>query len=178
MSLSAEQMIFRAAREAREGEVAFLGGGLATRIRRYLLPGVHVLQDEADGRKVDVAFVSARKIRCRGELISSARAGSETRCDCSTVPGCDAARMVVLIPHTADGEANIVEHSATSSGGDNGRPRRLIITDLALLEVTEMGLVLRELAPGVSAREVQRVTGALLLVGPDLIEMEIPHPLP
>ncbi len=178
MSLSAEQMAFRAAREVRDGEVAFLGSGLAARVRRYLPPGVQVVEEQPDGCSVDVAFVSANKICCRGDLISSTRTGASPRCDCSTVLDCDAARIVVVMPHTADGEASIVEHRAKHAGKANGRRVRRIITELALLEVTEKGLVLRELAPGVSARQVQHATGTLLLVGPELTEMEIPYPLP
>jgi 3-oxoacid CoA-transferase subunit B len=46
-----------------------------------------------------------------------------------------------------------------------------IITELASIDVTPEGLVLREVAPGVSAREIQEKTEPRLLVGPDLREM-------
>ena len=39
-----------------------------------------------------------------------------------------------------------------------------IITDLAVLDVTEDGLVLRELAPGVSVDDVRAATGPEVLV--------------
>jgi 3-oxoacid CoA-transferase subunit B len=38
-----------------------------------------------------------------------------------------------------------------------------IITDLAVIDVTDAGLVLRELAPGVTLEEVQAATGVPLL---------------
>ena len=47
-----------------------------------------------------------------------------------------------------------------------------IITDLAVIDVTPDGLVLREVAPGVSAREVQERTEPTLIVAPALREME------
>jgi 3-oxoacid CoA-transferase subunit B len=49
-----------------------------------------------------------------------------------------------------------------------------IITDLAVLDITPEGLVLRELAPGVSAREVQDKTEPIVKVGPDLTEIKLP----
>ncbi len=48
-----------------------------------------------------------------------------------------------------------------------------IITDLACIDVTDEGLVLREVAPGVSAREVQEKTEPTLKVAPDLATMKV-----
>jgi 3-oxoacid CoA-transferase subunit B len=42
-----------------------------------------------------------------------------------------------------------------------------IITDLAVLDVTDSGLVLREVAPGVSVDEVRAATEPELLVASD-----------
>ena len=174
MTLSAEQMALRAAREARDGESVFLGGGLAAGVRRYLHPGVRIVEREPGAVSVDVAFLSAKKICCRGDPLSSLRPNTRVHCDWSTIPDCEAGRIVVLIPHIANnGKANIVEHRAKHGSGKVSQGQRRIITDLALMDVTDKGLVLRELAPGVNAREVQSLTGTLLLVGPDLAEMEI-----
>jgi len=47
-----------------------------------------------------------------------------------------------------------------------------IVTDLALIEVTPAGLVLRETAPGVTPEYVQERTQPKLIVAPDCKEME------
>ena len=49
----------------------------------------------------------------------------------------------------------------------------LIVSDIAVIEVAEGGLVLREVAPGWTAEEVQRETDARLDVSPDVGIMEL-----
>ena len=49
----------------------------------------------------------------------------------------------------------------------------LVITDLAVIEVTSEGMVLREVAPDWSPSEIQSLTEAKLVVPPDLREYEL-----
>ena len=49
----------------------------------------------------------------------------------------------------------------------------LIVTDIAVMEVTARGLVLKEVAPGWTAEEVQAETEARLIVPPDLKDIEL-----
>jgi 3-oxoacid CoA-transferase subunit B len=46
-----------------------------------------------------------------------------------------------------------------------------IFTNLAVIEITPKGLVLKEVAPGLTAADVQSVTEAKLIVAPDLKEI-------
>jgi len=48
-----------------------------------------------------------------------------------------------------------------------------IISDIAVLDVTPEGLVLREVAPGWTAEEVQALTEAKIIVPPDVEEMTL-----
>ena len=48
---------------------------------------------------------------------------------------------------------------------------KLLVTDLALFEVTEAGLLMREIAPGYNLEEVQAMTEARIVVSENLKEM-------
>ena len=47
-----------------------------------------------------------------------------------------------------------------------------IVTEMAYIRVTPKGLLLEEIAPGLSADDVQRVTEAKLIVSPTLKTMQ------
>jgi 3-oxoacid CoA-transferase subunit B len=78
-----------------------------------------------------------------------------------------AKRVIIAMEHTTkEGEPKIVKECSlplTGVGVVN-----LIVTELGVIEVTSGGLVLRELAPGVSAEAVQKVTEPKLQLAPDM----------
>jgi 3-oxoacid CoA-transferase B subunit len=68
-----------------------------------------------------------------------------------------AKRVLVMMEHAArDGSPKIVKECTLPYTGRACIQR--IITDMAVLDVTDSGLVLRELAPGVSLDDVRAVT--------------------
>jgi 3-oxoacid CoA-transferase subunit B len=79
-------------------------------------------------------------------------------------------RVIVAMTHTSkNGEPKIVDECTFPLSGR--RCVNTIITDLAVIEVTPEGLLLKEVAPGVSIDEVRAATAAPLIVASDCREM-------
>jgi len=81
-----------------------------------------------------------------------------------------AKRVIVATEHvTKDGKPKILKQCTlplTAAGEVD-----LIVTDLAVIRVTRDGLVLAEVAPGVTVEQVAAATEADLIIAPDLKEM-------
>ncbi len=82
-----------------------------------------------------------------------------------------ARRVIIAMEHTTrEGEPKILKKCTLPLTGV--RVVDTIVTDVALIQVTIEGLVLEEIAPGLTADDVQRVTQPTLIVSPELKTME------
>ena len=83
-----------------------------------------------------------------------------------------AKKLIVCMEHnTKDGAAKIVKKCTYPLTGIESTDT--IVTDLAVIDVTAEGLVLREGAPGWTAEEVQERTEAKLMVRGKVPEMKV-----
>ncbi len=82
-----------------------------------------------------------------------------------------AKRVIVAMQHSAKGESKIVKRCTLPL--TSVRRVNLVVTDMAVIEPTDKGLVLREVAPGVSVQDVLKATEAELIVPANVPEMAL-----
>ena len=82
-----------------------------------------------------------------------------------------ARRVVIAMEHTTrEGQPKILKHCTLPLTGV--AVVDTIVTEMAYMRVTKDGLVLEEVAPGLTAEDVQSATEARLIVSPNLKVME------
>ena len=124
------------------------------------------------GGHLDMTVLGGLQVDRRGQLANWFIPGT-------LVPGMGGAmdlvsgarRVIVAMNHTQKGAPKIVDKltlPATSL-----RPVTLVVTDLAVIEPTPEGLLLREHAPGVTVAEILSATTAELIVPAMVPEMEL-----
>lgn len=126
------------------------------------------------GGHLDMTFLGAFQVSEKGDLANWKVPGEDT------IPGMGGAmdlavgtkNIVVTMTHTdKDGTPKILKDCTFPLTGR--RCVSLIVTDLAVIRVTGKGLLLEETAPGFTAAEIQKVTGAELRVSPALKEIAV-----
>jgi len=114
------------------------------------------------GGHVDLTVLGALQVDAKGNIANYMIPGK-------LVPGMGGAmdllsgakRVIVAMEHTAKGSKKILEQCNLPLTAANAVD--LIITEMGVIEVTPDGLVLKEVAPGYTAQQVQDATEATLI---------------
>ncbi|MEG2289145.1 MAG: 3-oxoacid CoA-transferase subunit B [Clostridium sp.] len=124
------------------------------------------------GGHVDATVLGALEVDAEGNLANWMIPGKK-------VPGMGGAmdlvvgakKVIVAMEHTAKGNHKILEKCTLPLTA--AHQVNLIITEMAVLEVTKEGLVLRELGPESSVEDVKNATSAKLIIPTDIKTMEL-----
>ena len=125
------------------------------------------------GGHIDITVLGALQVSEKGDLANwtfPERGIGNIGGAMDLAAGCS--RVLVAMEHTTPkGQLKILKECSYPLTA--ARSVSLIVTDIAVIEVTPEGLVLKETAPGWTAEDVQACTEPKLRLSPDLKEMQL-----
>jgi 3-oxoacid CoA-transferase subunit B len=189
--LTREQIARRAAQELRDGFYVNLGIGMPTLVANYVPDGIEVILQSENGMlgigpypypgeedpdlinagKETITEIAGTAYFDSAESFAMIRGG---HIDLAILGAMDlvsgAKRVIVTMEHVSrDGKPKLLKECALPLTGK--RCVHTIVTDHALFDVVEGGLLLKELAPGVTVDDIKKITEANVLVASEIKPM-------
>jgi 3-oxoacid CoA-transferase subunit B len=129
--------------------------------------------DMIRGGHIDMVILGAYQVSEKGDLANWGRPGRPATGMGGAMDLASGSKklMVMMIHTTKEGAPRIVRQCTFPLTARNCVNK--IFTDIAVIDVTKQGLVLREIAPGWKAEEVQALTEPKLILAEDLKEIEL-----
>ncbi|MDY6834778.1 MAG: 3-oxoacid CoA-transferase subunit B [Chloroflexota bacterium] len=129
--------------------------------------------DMIRGGRLDISVMGAYQVSQNGDLANYRRPNDASiGIGGSMDLAVGAKRVIVAMEHTTrDGQPRILTECTYPLTARECVD--LVVTDCAVIKVTQEGLVLKEIAPGWTAGEVQEITEAKLIISEDLKEIEL-----
>lgn len=169
--LTLEQIARRAAREARENDRVLISSELASLIQTFLPKLVEVVPAGNGFRNVDVAFFSLAEIARLEPPTRKTRTSNKRSNNNSNGKSIFAKRTIAIYTGSNNGDTDFTKLGFMIAKAGKRRAEFRLVTNAAVIDLDEKGIILREVAPGVSARDVQKSIGSALLTGFDLCEI-------
>jgi 3-oxoacid CoA-transferase B subunit len=125
------------------------------------------------GGHLDISVMGAYQVSGKGDLANYMVPERQV----GTIGGAmdlafGAKRLIIVMNHTTkEGDYRIVKKCAYPLTAP--KCVDLIVTDIAVIEVTKRGLVLKEVAPGWAPEDVQKLTEPKLIVASDCHDIEL-----
>lgn len=125
------------------------------------------------GKHIDMVVLGAMEVSEKGDLANWALPGRGLGNIGGSMDLALGAKKVVVImtQTTKSGKPKILKKCTLPLTAPECV--KLIVTDIAVIEVTSQGLVLKEVVPGWTAEEIQALTEPKLIIAPDLKEVEL-----
>jgi 3-oxoacid CoA-transferase subunit B len=123
------------------------------------------------GGHVDLTVLGAFEVSEKGDIASWKVPGKLVKGMGGAMDLVAAAKYIVVAMQHTDKEGNSKLLRECTLPLTGVRCVKKIVTDLAVLDVTERGFELRERAPGVSVEEIKKSTAGTLIVEGDIPEM-------
>lgn len=124
------------------------------------------------GGHIDISVLGGLQVSEKGDLANWRAPGRSGGMGGGMDLAIGARKIIVTMEHTTkDNQFKIVKDCSYPITAK--KCVDLIITDIAVIAITNEGLILREVAPGWTAQEVQVLTEPRLIIAKDLKEMEL-----